>query len=288
MPAAASSCGAIGMSWPMSCSCRLIVFVEMTVRALLRDGVQRRRHEVRQRLADAGARLDDQLAAFGDRLADRARHHRLLAALFELLERFARGGGRQERRRLLAASTVTLRRRRRLGLGRVAPAPSRSRARSRRARRRRAGAGARCATSRRRWRSVQSLIDAMRSASASRSGGAGGEPLAQREEHAHRRFGVGHRAVAAGELDAEVVGDARRASAAGDRRAGGSPARRCRTSGRRAARPCARGTSCRTSGSGRRSGSMPTNCSTSSGDAAEVRRGRRARAGSMPVSSAMR
>ena len=75
----------MGRSFCVSCSCRLMVCVEMTAFFLLRHGVEDGGHQVSQALADARAGLDRQVLAVGQRLRHGHRHLLLLRAELEVL-----------------------------------------------------------------------------------------------------------------------------------------------------------------------------------------------------------
>ena len=55
-----------------------------------------RRHEIRERLAGAGAGLDDQRPLVGERARDRRRHRALLGAIFVVRDRAIEPAARRE------------------------------------------------------------------------------------------------------------------------------------------------------------------------------------------------
>ena len=72
------------MSLCRSCSCRLIVWVEMIAFFFFSSAKSVAGHEIGERLADAGAGLDDEMALLFERLRDRRGHLLLLRAIFEI------------------------------------------------------------------------------------------------------------------------------------------------------------------------------------------------------------
>ena len=173
------------------------------------------RDEIRQRLADARPRLNDQLSAFVQRLADDASHRRLLGTLFEVRERIARGlrtdqvnrHRRRHRDAVLRCVERIARGHRRFDVSMHEP---RTLAVARRPR-----PLSRYLVEQMAQRPVARRSDTIRLGE--QIGVAGCEPLSQRHEDAARRVRVGHRAMTVREFDAKVIGDRAEAALAQSR-----------------------------------------------------------------------
>ena len=74
----------IGRSLSMSCSCKLMVLVEMTAFFRWRHGEQNGRNQIGQALADARAGLDHQMFLLLQRLRHGHGHFLLLRAVFKI------------------------------------------------------------------------------------------------------------------------------------------------------------------------------------------------------------